>query len=281
MSTRLRICLTALILAVFMAAAACSNEANVNQPVTTSTNKGASTAPPASEVKSKGNALVHVVHAVPGGPAVDVFADDAKPFTNVAYKAATPYAEVSGERHAFRVRPAGKDADQPLAENSEGLADGRHYTVVAEAGADNKPAVYIYGDDLTLPAAGKARVRVIHASPYAGDVNVYVNGRYDKLFGGLNAMKASDYSNIDLVAGAVEVRPAGQDRAVLTVPNAKFEAGKTYTVVVTGRAKGAPKLEAVVVEDRLGGAAGTPAPANANRPAATPATTPAANRNTR
>lgn len=54
----------------------------------------------------------------------------------------------------------------------------------------------------------------------------------------------------------LEVRPEGQDKSVLTVPNANFEMGKYYTIVVTGHSKGKPNLQALLIEDQL---AGTPA----------------------
>jgi hyperosmotically inducible protein len=55
------------------------------------------------------------------------------------------------------------------------------------------------------------------------------------------------------MSGTLEVRPGGKNNAVLTIPNAKFQAGNTYTVVVAGKAKGTPKLEAMIIEDKLGG----------------------------
>ena len=246
------------VLAALLLLAACSNEANVNQPVKT-TNSGTSTAPPAAAEKSKGNALVRVIHAVPGGPSVDVFADDQKVFSDVSFNKVTPYKEISGERHTFRLRAAGKDNDTPLAENSEGLGDGRHYTVVAEAGADNKPTLYVYTDDLVPPPAGKASVRVINASD--AEVDVYAREKNDRLFSGVNALKETSYSNVDPVAGALEVRAAGQTNALVAVPAARLEAGRLYTVLITGRAQGAPKVAATVIEDQLMGA---PTAGNAN-----------------
>src|SRR5204863_8755788 len=157
-----------LVLTALLLVTACSSESNQNKPVTTTTNAGTSNAPPATEVKQRGNALVRVIHAVPGGPVVDVFADDAKVFNGIAYKTTSPYKEVSGERHTFRIRAAGQDTAQPLAENSEGLSDGKHYTVVAWADANGKPVLYVFNDDLVPPASGKAKVRILHASADAG-----------------------------------------------------------------------------------------------------------------
>ena len=185
-----RIKLRALLtLAALLIAAACSSESNQNQPVTTTTNTGTSNAPPAAEVKQRGNALVRVVHAVPGGPSVDVFADNNKEFTGVAYKTTTPYKEVSAERHTFRIRPAGQNTAQPIAETSEGLSDGKHYTVVAMAGSDGKPTLKVFNDDLAPPSSGKAKVRVLHASPDAGEVDVYLKEGNKKVIGGIDALK--------------------------------------------------------------------------------------------
>ena len=240
-------------LLALMLVTACSNESNQNQPVTTTTNAGTSNAPPATEVKQRGNALVRVINAVPAGPSVDVFADDTKVFTGIAYKTTSPYKEVSGERHTFRIRPKGQDTAQPLAENSEGMSDGKHYTVIAMADANGNPTLYVYDDDLVPLSSGKAKVRVIHASADAGEVDVYAKEGNKKLFGDVNALSETSYSEFDPMSGTLEVRPEGKNNAVLTIPNAKFQAGNTYTVVVTGKAKGTPKLEAMIIEDKLGG----------------------------
>jgi hypothetical protein len=252
---------------------ACARESSQNQPVTTTTNAGTSTAPPAKEAEKHDAALVRFIHAVPGAAGVEVFASDTKVFNNVAYKSVTPYKELPDTRQTFRVRPAGQDSAQPLAENSEGLSGGKHYTVVAMADTNLKPTLYVYNDNLTVPSSGKASVRVINASPDVGEVDVYAKEGNKKLFGGVNALKETSYTDIDPMTATLEVRPAGKNNAVLTMPNAKFEAGKIYTIVVTGRAKGAPRLETVVVQDQLGGSTTAASNANANN-------TNAGNRNT-
>jgi hypothetical protein len=267
-------------LATLLLIVACSSESNRNQPVKTTTNTGTSNAPPAAEVKQRGNALVRVIDALPGGPAIDLFADDAKVFTDIAYKTTSPYKEVSGERHTFRIRPAGQNTAPPLAENSEGLGDGKHYTVVAMAGADGKPTLSVINDDLVPPSSGKAKVRILNASPDAGEVDVYLREGDKKLFGGVNALKETSYSEVDPAKGTLEVRPEGKNNAVLRVPNVKFDPDKIYTLVVLGREKALPKLEALVVEDQLGSATGTAPSEAASSPGRTTNTAPAANRAT-
>jgi Domain of unknown function (DUF4397) len=250
---------------------ACSRESQQTQPVTTTTEKGTSTAPPAKEVEQRGRTLVRVVHAMPGSPALDMFADEAKAFANISYKTVTPYKELSGKlpptppvtevprpssnklQVVFRLRPAAHDTTQTVAEATEVLTLGNHYTVIALPSAEGKePSLKITNDDLTPAPLEKARVRVIHASPDAGEVDVYAKERDKALFDGVNFMSEVGYKEVEPMTATLEVRPKGKKDTLATTSNVKWEAGKTYTIIITGRAKGAPKLEAVTVEDQLG-----------------------------
>jgi len=82
---------------------------------------------------------------------------------------------------------------------------------------------------------------------------VYAKTGNKELFGGVNALSETSYSEFDPMSGTLEVRPEGANNAVLAIPNAKFQAGNTYTVVMTGKATGTPKLEAMIIRDTLGG----------------------------
>ncbi len=241
-----------LLLTGLMLLMAACGDANRNQPVTTTTNKGSSTAPPAAQVEDRDNALVHVIHAIPGGATVDVFAENNKAFTNVAYKSVTPYREIPDDRQTFRVRPTGQDTATPLVEDSEGFSDGQHYTIIALPTDGGRADLRFVRDNISVPSSGKAKVRVIHAAAGVGEVDVYARGNNDALFDGVNFPSESSYNEIDPVTGTLEVRREGQNTAALTIPNARFEAGKIYTVIVMGRATGTPRLEAIIVEDQLG-----------------------------
>ena len=56
--------------------AACSQDSERNAPVTTTTPAGQSSAPSAAVAEKRDTALVRVVHAIPAGASVDVYADD-------------------------------------------------------------------------------------------------------------------------------------------------------------------------------------------------------------
>lgn len=241
-----------LMMMTLLLAVACSSEPKQTQPVTTRTDSGTSTAPPAKEAEQRDKALVRVINAVPGSMSFDIFAGDQKVFESVAFKSVTPYKELSDIRQSFRVRPAGQDAAQPIAENSEGLSGGKHYTIVVMPDTNHKTTVSVVNDNITPPPADKAQVRVINASPDAGEVDVVDKQGNKKLFAGVNVDRGTSYMDVDPKRTTLEVRPEGQDTALVTMPNANFEKGKFYTIVVAGHAKGTPKLQTVVVEDQLG-----------------------------
>jgi hypothetical protein len=105
-------------------------------------------------------------------------------------------------------------------------------------------------DDHSRPGEGKARVRVVHASREAGEVDLFAVGRDDALFDGIDFRSVTDYDEIDPVTGPLELRREGQSAVVLSVPDVQLSAGRSYTIVVVGGLRTTPRLEAFVIEDQ-------------------------------
>jgi Domain of unknown function (DUF4397) len=230
-------------------------------PVTTTTEAGSTTAPAASEVAARKNALVRFVHAVPGLAPVDVYAGDSKAFDAVIYKYVTAYRELPGASAPFRLRLAGQETAEPLAQETKSLGTGRHHTVVAlhvgGSGLLSKGTgieLRFLTDELEPPSAGKARVRVVNASPDLGEVDLYATGRAEPVLKGANTGAATAYAETEPAGAGLEVRRAGENITTLAVPGTKLEAGRLYTVFIVGGTKGTAKLESFVIEDQLGAA---------------------------
>jgi Domain of unknown function (DUF4397) len=235
---------------------ACATESERTEPVTTTTDKGTSSAPSAKDAAQRDRALVRVVQAIPDFERVDAFVGNNKEFPNVNYKTVTPYKEVSDTEEQFAIRSAGQDSAQPLAENREGIRGGDHYTAIAMPATDGKPALRVVSDSLTPPPSGKASVRIIHAAPAAGEVNVFLNDKTNASFEGVNPQTTTFYKEVDPMTATLEVRPQGKTDVLLTLPNATLEAGHLYTFVIAGKSKG--KFEAIKIDDQLTGTAGRP-----------------------
>jgi hypothetical protein len=228
---------------IVLLAGAC-NQNRETGAVDSRTAEGSSSAPAADLAESRDLALVRVINAIPAGAPVTVLAGDSAAFSGVAYKTTTPFRELPDDRLNFKLG----SAENPLAQNRENLDGGGHYTVVVmpDAGGADKRNMRVLEDDLEPLAPEKARVRVINAVPGDLEIDVYLQGRDDALFDGVNFKSEAGWNAIDPMAGTLEIRPEGKRNVLASVPNVKFEGGKSYTFVVAGTST---KPEIIKVED--------------------------------
>ena len=229
--------------AVFLATA-CKDTRDTGA-VSSKTAEGTSSAPAAEVAENRDVALVRVVNAVPAG-AVTILAGDSAAFSEVGYKKTTEFREIADDRFNFKLGSAAN----PLAENRENLDGGSHYTIVAmpDQGGADKRNLRVLKDDLEPVSPGKARVRVINAIPGDLEISVYVRGREDALFDGINFKSEAGWDQIDPIAGTLELRPEGKKNVLASLPDVKFESGKSYTFVVAGTPA---KPEIIKIEDEV------------------------------
>ena len=241
----------AIALIFLIGAAACERAETRTAAVTTNSPAGTSTAPSANSAAARDEALVRVVHAIPNGPAMDLYAGDLVLFDAINFKSVSSYRAVDGKRYAFALRPAGMTNAKPLSSNTEGLEDGSYYTVFALPGEDRSATLRVVRDKLDRPADGKARLRVVHGADGVGSIDIHAPGLVTPLLDNVAFQSVSDYTDVAPINGQVEVRPDGGTSAVVMLPNAHLEAGRYYTMMIVGSSKGAPALEAFIIEDML------------------------------
>jgi hypothetical protein len=221
-------------------------------PVRTTTASGSWTAPSAKQAADRDRALVRVVSAIPGVSRLDLFLDGVKVAEGIEYRTVTPFVEVASGRQALRLRPAGMDTADPLADENHNFSAGQHYTVVIMPGEDGGRAAAIrtFTDPMDVPDEGQAAVRVVHAGADAGRVDVHVQERQVPLVRGLDFQDATDFVALAPPA-SLELRPADRTETMMRVANLRLAAGGMYTVVVIGRTRIDPPLETLLLEDRL------------------------------
>lgn len=192
-------------------------------------------------------ARVRVVHASPDAPAVDVWVNDGEAFTNAPFKGITDYASLDVGTYNVKVVPAG--ATEPVVIEADLTLEAKDYTVVAVGNlADIEPLVLV--DNNAAPAAGKAHVRFVHASPDAPAVDVAVTGG-PVLFSNVAFKGTGDYLPVDAGTYDLEVRLAGTETVALAVPGVALSDGTVYTVFAMGLAGGEPALAAVLSADAV------------------------------
>jgi len=98
-----------------------------------------------------------------------------------------------------------------------------------------------------LAQGAGARVRIVHASPDAPAVDIYVNGNI--VLENLPFREYSEYLSLPVGTYTVEIKVTGTNTVVkqLSVP---VEAGKDYTAIAVGYAGGAsPGFDVMLLED--------------------------------
>lgn len=198
-----------------------------------------SVSPPCAEVLgiegAGSDACIRIVHAAPDTPPVDVYVNDAQIAQNLEFGTATEYVAVpSGAGRGVRVTPTGAPVEEAIIDWSFDLEAGQAYEMLATGAADNLE-LNITGTDLRPVAEGQARLRVYHASPNAGAVDIGVEGQEENLFEGVDFRGATDYIILDAGAYPIEVRPGGEDLTVALQSEATLDEGVTYDLIVIGR----------------------------------------------
>ncbi len=222
--------------ALFMTACG-SNNPTTKEPSASTAPGGTTTAPAGTVAKQQNQALVRFINATPEQH--DLYFGNDAAFSAVNYKQVTGYKELPAERQDFKLFGVNANtAQQPLATNSEGLSAGKHYTVIASRGADGKATLNVINDDLTAPAADKAKIRVLNANPAIGDVAVYTPNSNDALLSGVGFNDASDYKEVDSTLAEVDVRKKGTNKNELRVSNLHLAPGKLYTILIMGQKNG-------------------------------------------
>lgn len=240
------------------------------EPVQTSTSQGGtSMAPSGQSAENRGFALVRVMNAVPTLASADAYVDSSEVFTSVAYKTVTPYKEVPDGRHVISLnREVNREsaANQGngaanVPQNSESLSGGNYYTVVLlppdvkgkknPSSEELQPKVEIFKDDFGSPSTDKAKIRLINAAEGYDDVDLYAPSKDDNLVKSVGFNGDHSYSNIDPMTSALQIRKSGSKTTLATLPVRAFDAGKAYTILVTGDRMTGQKLNVVTVEDQF------------------------------
>ena len=204
-------------------------------------------APPAAAADT---GLLRVAHLSPDSPAVDVTVEGSGiRFDGVGYGDVTGYQALPSGTYTVDVRGAGADpASRPVLTTTVSVQPGTAQTV-AGVGTFAQLALSVLQDDLSAPAAGTARVRVLAGASGAPRMDVGVPDS-PPLASSLPFGQAGGY--VDFPSGDVRVLLGPTGGAVTTVP-ISLAAGAVYSLVVLDQDGGG--LTAVAVRDATGPAA--------------------------
>lgn len=182
--------------------------------------------------------VVRFIHAVPGGPAVTLYrADTAQAdATGANYKFVSEYYDVSNSGATWSVRTA-SNPPVSLASAELNPSQGDRYTFVAMPAATGVQLKVIEDPYNKGLLTDKARVRVLHASPLAPAVDVYLLQPAQALDTATPTISALSYSNVQPASGndSLEIN-GGAYRLVLTAAGTKNVVFNAPTVSLANNA---------------------------------------------
>jgi Domain of unknown function (DUF4397) len=181
-----------------------------------------------------GDARIRLAHFSPDANGVDVYIDGKKRMNRVPYQAVSDYITLPAGKHTIEVRGEGQaETSPPLVTASPELAGGESFTAAALGPVANIQAK-VFQDDLTLPAAGKSKIRVIHAADGTPTVDIAVKDG-DVLFPAVEFGAITTYVEVAAGPYVLQVRKAGDTAATIEKP-VTVQPGGIYTIAAVGGA---------------------------------------------
>jgi hypothetical protein len=200
---------------------------------------------------------LRVVHASPDAPAVDVVVNDdfANPLVpDLSFPGFTPFVSVPPATYNVKVTDAATQGVVPINANLD-LVAGIRYSVLAVGNLAALEALIAVDDP--RPIATQAKVRIIHASPTAQNVDIYVTAPGANINAAnptlANVPFKANTGFLALAAGNydVTVTPAGTKNAAIGPATISVANGGVYTAIARDAAGGGAPLGLILQDDFL------------------------------
>jgi hypothetical protein len=183
-------------------------------------------------IGSEGDACVNVVHASPDAPAVDVYVDGEVAIEGLAFGSASGFVALPAGDYNVQVAPTGTSAEEAVIDADLTLEGDMAYEVAA-LGPVAEITAGVFPVDVSAVGTDESSVRVVHASPDAGAVDVALQGG-DVLVENLEFPNASDYLLLPAGTYDLEVRPTGTEDVALDLAGTEIPAGVAVSVYAIG-----------------------------------------------
>lgn len=187
---------------------------------------------------SDDDAYVRVLHASPDAPAVDVLIDGKAVLTNVSYQQGSDYLKVGDGTRTVALRVHGTDTIALEADFD--LADDNYYSIIAQNNVASLELETL--NDTERRNNGSNDVTVVHASPAAGDVDIYVTAADAELPASPTLDNVSFDQNAtleEIAAGNYQVRITGSSATDVVYNSGTLAISSDVTAVAVNSTKGA------------------------------------------
>lgn len=204
-------------------------------------------------------AEIRVVHAVADAPAVDITLDnaDTPAIAALAFRSATDFIGLPAADYLVDVAAAG--GDPVVIDDAElTLATSDRFSVYAVGELTGDGIALALIEDQQRRIATAAQVQIVHASPTAGAVDIYVTATNDistadPVFTAVpfDAADLASTGYVQLAEGeyVVTVTPTGTKDAAIGPISVNLTAGNIYTAIAVDADGGGAPLQLILLDD--------------------------------
>jgi hypothetical protein len=197
-------------------------------------------------------ARFRMVHAIPQSQPADIYVDGQIIFSGLSYRTVSDYRQLLPGDHQIRILPAGANSGDPaVIETSLNFSANQDYTLVAMGMQAQEMALLLFNDRNEAPLEGQSRVRTIHASPNAPNIDVCIANQPNCPVMDMAFRSATNYVPLNAGTYSFNLRRTGTEEIVLVVPNVRFETGINYTLFLMGVYQGEPALQIITSADSI------------------------------
>lgn len=200
-------------------------------------------------VRAGATAFLRVLHAIPGGPNVDVYDGSVKVASNLGFKGISNYMEVKSGKSNFKVVGTGK-TEPAIVTDSASLVKGKYYTLAISGKQAATLTSINESNGKEMP--DKARVRVVHLAPGAPPVLITAPSTraasgYTKFLAKPLEYGKSGSKTANPMTTKLQVRTE-DGKIVKETDEIKLEAGNRYSAFAVGEvgASGAGAFDVIV-----------------------------------
>ena len=178
------------------------------------------------------DATIRFVHAVIGGPEVDVLLDGQLLAEALPYGSVTDYVPITPGDRVLQVVPTGQPGDAAIVEQELEVEPAGAY-IFAALGPLNEVEGRVYDVNLEALTPGTARGRLIDATHDTGALDISVTGG-DTLFTDVEFGDASDYAELAPGVYSLDLR-GDDDRVIGTITDIAVNPSRTYDFMTIGQ----------------------------------------------
>jgi len=198
---------------------------------------------------------VRIINVSPGTGAIDSFVGDYQAASNLPYGSATSYVQVSSGGHTVTVSPTGQDSTILTKQNIDfySLNNLTIFVVNPKASIAELP----FYDNNDQPDVNDFKLRIVHTSPSAGVVDVYVTVPSTPITNVPATLRNVAYQTasayLQFAAGSYEVRftVAGTKTVLADTAALTFAVGDINTIVIADAPAGGTPYQAYRYVDAM------------------------------